>query len=273
MLDKQKIIDKLKAKSFEDNEYWVCSGAGLVMHGIKPETPDIDLGCSTKLADFLVQNGAQYSRLADGSRRLLIDGDIELFENWHVDKIIKIDGVCVASLGSIRKQKALLDREKDRLDIALIDKAADEHYMRRALELARKAAVINEVPIGCVIVHDNEIIGEGYNLRNKLGNTLYHAEIIAINRACRHLKDWRLENCTIYVNIEPCPMCAGAILQARTTRLVFGAANRKAGAVGSVLNLLDNPAFNHRVEVVEGVLADESTALMSGFFKKFRKPR
>jgi len=151
-------------------------------------------------------------------------------------------------------------------------KTTDEFYMLHALELARKASALNEVPIGCVIVHDDKIIGRGYNLRNRLGNTLCHAEILAINCACRHLNDWRLEGCTVYVNIEPCPMCAGAILQARATRLVFGARNRKAGAVGSVLNLLDNSAFNHTVEVTEGVLADEAAELMSGFFKKFREP-
>jgi len=147
----------------------------------------------------------------------------------------------------------------------------DENYMQCALTLARKAASLAEVPIGAVIVHNGEIIGRGYNLRNLRKNTLYHAEITAINQACRHLNDWRLDGCTLYVNIEPCPMCAGAILQARLPRLVFGARNRKAGAVGSIINLLDGRLlFNHRVEVIEGVLAEDAAAMMSGFFKRFR---
>jgi len=142
--------------------------------------------------------------------------------------------------------------------------------MEQALALAKKAAGLLEIPIGCVIVHNGEIIGRGYNLRNRAASTLCHAEIIAINQACRHLKDWRLEACTLYVNIEPCPMCAGAMLQARLTRLVFGARNKKAGAVRSITNLLDNPNFNHTAQITEGILAPQSAKLMSDFFKKFR---
>ena len=148
----------------------------------------------------------------------------------------------------------------------------DEIFMKEALVLAAKAAEKNEVPVGCVVVHEGRVIGAGYNLRNTKGNTLYHAEILAIDRACRYLGDWRLEGCTIYVTLEPCPMCAGAILQARLLRLVFGAKNPKAGAVGSVVNLLEEHGFNHIVQIAQGVLEEDCTALIKDFFKRFRKP-
>ncbi|MCL2855412.1 MAG: tRNA adenosine(34) deaminase TadA [Defluviitaleaceae bacterium] len=151
------------------------------------------------------------------------------------------------------------------------DKCQHEHFMQKAIKLAKQAADAMEVPVGCVIVHNGEIIGEGYNQRNTKGNTLYHAEISAINTACNHLGDWRLEGCTIYVTLEPCPMCAGAILQARLPRLVFGAANPKAGAVGSVVNLLDVDGFNHKVDVTTGVLEAQCAQLMKDFFAKFRR--
>ncbi|MDR2167256.1 MAG: tRNA adenosine(34) deaminase TadA [Clostridiales bacterium] len=147
----------------------------------------------------------------------------------------------------------------------------DEKFMRHALGLARRAKARGEVPVGCVIVRAGQIIGAGYNLRNTGGNTLYHAEILAINRACRRLGDWRLDDCTIYVTLEPCPMCAGAILQARLPRLVFGAKNPKAGAAGSLLNLLDDGRFNHKVSIVEGVLQEECSALVKEFFASLRK--
>lgn len=146
----------------------------------------------------------------------------------------------------------------------------DEFFMARALDLARRAFAAGEVPIGCVIVHGGAIVGEGFNLRNTKKNTLFHAEIIAINQASRHLGDWRLEGCDLYVTIEPCPMCAGAVLQARIPRLVYGAANPKAGAAGSVVNLLDNLSFNHRTIIVAGVLEKECAELMTRFFKRFR---
>ena len=142
--------------------------------------------------------------------------------------------------------------------------------MKEALKLAEAAYALNEVPIGCVIVNENEVIGAGYNLRNFKKNTLYHAEIIAIDAASKHMGDWRLENCTIYVTIEPCPMCAGAILQARIPRLVYGATSPKAGAAGSIVNLLANPAFNHQVEVITGVLEKECSSIVSKFFQKSR---
>jgi tRNA(adenine34) deaminase len=147
----------------------------------------------------------------------------------------------------------------------------DEKFMRLALVLAGRAAAIGEVPVGCVIVRGGRVIGAGYNMRNTGGNTLYHAEILAINRACRRVGDWRLGDCTIYVTLEPCPMCAGAILQARLPRLVFGAKNPKAGAVGSLINLLNDTRFNHEVKVQQGVLEQECAALMKNFFALLRK--
>lgn len=146
-----------------------------------------------------------------------------------------------------------------------------EKYMMEAIEEAKKAFVIDEVPIGAVIVHEGKIIGRGYNRRNTDHNPLCHAEIIAINQAAKFIGDWRIENCTLYVTVEPCPMCAGAIVQARIPTVVFGAANKKAGCAGSVLNVLQEPRLNHRAEVIEGVLFDECSDLMKKFFKRFRK--
>ncbi len=147
----------------------------------------------------------------------------------------------------------------------------DEKYMRRALELAQKAAQEEETPIGAVIVFRDQIIGEGYNRRNQLGNPLCHAEIEAINQAAEYMKDWRLEECTMYVTLEPCPMCAGAIVQARIPRVVLGAMNPKAGCAGSIMNLLEEPRFNHQVEVERGVLEEESRKIMQAFFAELRK--
>lgn len=145
--------------------------------------------------------------------------------------------------------------------------------MKEALIEAQKAFDINEVPIGSVIVNDEtgEIIGRGYNRRNSEKNPLYHGEISAINDAAKSIGDWRIENCTLYVTIEPCPMCAGAIVQSRIKRVVFGARNAKAGCAGSVLNILQEPRFNHYVEVTEGILEEECSGLMKMFFKQFRK--
>jgi len=145
-----------------------------------------------------------------------------------------------------------------------------EFFMREAYAEARKALEIDDVPIGCVIVRDGEIIARGYNRRNAEKSTLRHAELVAIERACRVLGDWRLEGCGIYVTVEPCPMCAGAILQARMDFLAFGAENRKAGCAGSICNLPQMAGFNHRVEIVAGVMREECADLMSGYFKRFR---
>lgn len=148
----------------------------------------------------------------------------------------------------------------------------DEKYMEEALKEAQKALEAGEVPIGAVIVdEEGTIIGRGFNRRNSAKNPLCHAEIDAINEAAAHIGDWRIENCTLFVTIEPCPMCAGAIVQARIKRVVFGARNPKAGCAGSILNLLQEDRFNHQVEITEGVLKDEAAAYMKAFFKRFRK--
>ncbi|MGN1319226.1 MAG: nucleoside deaminase [Lachnospirales bacterium] len=146
-----------------------------------------------------------------------------------------------------------------------------EKYMAYALKQAEIAYSNNEVPIGCVIVYDDKIIGKGANMRVTKGNVLAHAEIIAINEACNFLGDWRLEDCTLFVTVEPCPMCSGAILQARIPTVVFGTRNPKAGCVGSIYNLLQDDRFNHKAEIIEGIMAEESAAIMKDFFKRFRK--
>ena len=130
-----------------------------------------------------------------------------------------------------------------------------------------------ETPIGCVIVHEDKIIARGYNKRNMKKNTLAHAEILAINKASKVLGDWRLEDCTMYVTLEPCPMCAGAIVQARIPRVVIGSMNPKAGCAGSVLNLLQQDGLNHQVEITKGVLAEECSGLMTSFFRELRKKK
>lgn len=147
----------------------------------------------------------------------------------------------------------------------------DEKYMREAIKQARKAAKIDEVPIGCVIVYDDKIIARGYNRRNTDKSTLAHAEIIAIRKAAKVIGDWRLEDCTIYITLEPCPMCAGAIVQARIPRVVVGAMNPKAGCAGSVINLLQMDGFNHKAELTSGVLVDECRTMLQDFFKEMRK--
>ncbi|MFV0441677.1 MAG: tRNA adenosine(34) deaminase TadA [Lachnospirales bacterium] len=144
------------------------------------------------------------------------------------------------------------------------------YYMNEAVKEAKKAFEDNEVPIGCIIVYKDEVIAKSFNKRNTKKNTLYHAEIIAIDEACKFLGDWRLEGCTMYVTVEPCPMCAGAVLQSRIDRLVFGTYNKKAGCCGSIYNLLDDDRFNHKVKVESGVMEDECTRLMKDFFKKTR---
>lgn len=146
----------------------------------------------------------------------------------------------------------------------------DERYMRQALTQAKKALVIGEVPIGCVIVCGGKVVGRGYNRRNTDRSTLAHAEMTAIRKASKSTGDWRLEDCTLYVTLEPCPMCAGAIVQARIPRVVFGARNPKAGCAGSVLNLFDESGFNHQVDSESGVLEDECAELLKGFFAALR---
>lgn len=146
----------------------------------------------------------------------------------------------------------------------------DIYYMKEAIRQAKKAAILNEVPIGCVIVKDDVIISRGYNRRNTDHSTLSHAEISAIRKASRKLNDWRLEDCTLYVTLEPCQMCAGAIVQARIKRVVVGSMNPKAGCAGSVLNILQMKEFNHQVELVTGILKEECSDLLKAFFRKLR---
>mgnify|MGYP004459578437 FL=1 len=151
--------------------------------------------------------------------------------------------------------------------------ASDESFMKQAVKQAKKAYDKLETPIGCVIVYEDKIIARGYNKRNMKKNTLAHAEILAINKASKVLGDWRLEDCTMYVTLEPCPMCAGAIVQARIPRVVIGSMNPKAGCAGSVLNLLQQDGLNHQVEITKGVLAEECSGLMTSFFRELRKKK
>ena len=146
----------------------------------------------------------------------------------------------------------------------------DEKYMKKALAQASKAAALGEVPIGCVIVCDGKVVGRGYNRRNTDKSTLAHAELIAIDKASKKLGDWRLEGCTMYVTLEPCQMCSGAIVQSRIDRVVIGAMNPKAGCAGSILNILDMKEFNHQVEITSGVLLDECSQMLKSFFKDLR---
>lgn len=147
----------------------------------------------------------------------------------------------------------------------------DEKYMKEAIRQAKKAYALGEVPIGCIIVYENKIISRGYNRRNTDKNTLAHAEIKAINKASKKIGDWRLEGCTLYVTLEPCQMCSGAIVQARIPRVVIGSMNPKAGCAGSVLNILEMPEFNHQVEVERGVLDEKCSEMLTAFFKELRK--
>ncbi len=146
----------------------------------------------------------------------------------------------------------------------------DQKYMRAALKLAKKAAELGEVPIGCVIVYEGKIIGRGYNRRKTDKNTLSHAELIAIRKASKKMGDWRLEECTMYVTLEPCQMCAGAIVQARIPRVVIGCMNPKAGCAGSILNILQIPEFNHQVDITRGVLEEECSFILTDFFRSLR---
>ena len=165
-----------------------------------------------------------------------------------------------------RKQQemmqAQIEEERDR---------KDRHFMKLALAQAQKAEKLGEVPIGCVIVFEDTVIARGYNRRNTDKSTLSHAEITAIRKASRKLDDWRLEQCTMYVTLEPCQMCAGAIVQARIPRVVIGAMNPKAGCGGSILNILQMEQFNHQAEVTRGVLEEECSAILKRFFAGLRK--
>ena len=147
----------------------------------------------------------------------------------------------------------------------------DRKFMRQALTQAKKAAAIDEVPIGCVIVCDGKVIARGYNRRNIESSVLGHAELAAMKKASKKLGDWRLEGCTMYVTLEPCQMCAGAIVQSRMKRVVIASMNAKAGCAGSVLNLLQMQQFNHQVEITQGVLQEECSEMLSSFFRELRE--
>lgn len=147
----------------------------------------------------------------------------------------------------------------------------DEKYMKEALKQASKAYAIGEVPIGCVIVYKDKIIGRGYNKRNTKKTTLAHAELVAIEKASKVMGDWRLEDCDMYVTLEPCQMCSGALVQARIKKVVIGTMNPKAGCAGSILNLLQMEEFNHQVEIESGVMESECTDILQEFFKELRK--
>lgn len=148
-------------------------------------------------------------------------------------------------------------------------------FMKAAIVQAKKAYALGEVPIGCVIVKDDQIIARGYNRRSIDHNTLAHAEMIAIKKACKKLGDWRLEDCTMYITLEPCPMCAGAIVQARIKNIVIGAMNAKAGCAGSILDLMHIQRFNHQVDtlLLDGEIHEECVELLKNFFRELRQKK
>ncbi len=165
-------------------------------------------------------------------------------------------------------------KELQRLNAAGNDRMdLDQKFMKAAMKEAGKAYRLDEVPIGCVIVREGKIIARGYNRRNTDKNTLAHAELTAIKKASKKCGDWRLEDCTMYVTLEPCQMCAGVIVQSRMQKVVIAAMNPKAGCAGSVLNLLQMPGFNHQVEIVTGVLGAECSAMLSRFFAELREKK
>ncbi|XEC94939.1 tRNA adenosine(34) deaminase TadA [Paenibacillus tarimensis] len=143
-------------------------------------------------------------------------------------------------------------------------------WMAEAIKEAKKAEAILEVPIGAVIVKDGEVVGRGYNLRETRHDPTAHAEMVAIKEASERLGAWRLLGCTLYVTLEPCPMCAGAILQSRIDKVVYGTTDPKAGCAGTLMNLLQDPRFNHETEIISGVLQDECASMLTQFFRKLR---
>lgn len=163
--------------------------------------------------------------------------------------------------------------KKIRVPIGGRDRMAvmQEKFMKEAIKQAKKAYELGEVPIGCVIVYEGKIIARGYNRRNTDKNTLAHAEITAINKASKKIGDWRLEECTLYVTLEPCQMCSGAIVQARIPEVVIGCMNPKAGCAGSILNILEMPEFNHQVLVHRGILEEECSQMLKTFFTELRE--
>ena len=169
------------------------------------------------------------------------------------------------------KEEKLRKEEEARQQALVLKQKTDEKFMKQALLQAKKAKELGEVPIGCVIVQDGKVIGRGYNRRNTDKSTLSHAEITAIRKASKKLNDWRLEECTLYVTLEPCQMCAGAIVQARVKEVVIGAMNPKAGCAGSILNLFTMKQFNHQVQTTYGVCEAECSQILKQFFAGLRK--
>ncbi len=149
----------------------------------------------------------------------------------------------------------------------------DEKYMQAAIKEALKAELIDEVPIGAVIIHDGKIIARAHNLRETKQRSTAHAEILAIEKACKKLNSWRLEGCTLYVTLEPCPMCSGAILQSRIERVVYGAKDPKGGCIESCMQMYEIKGFNHYPEVCGGVLENECASLLTDFFRKKREKK
>lgn len=149
----------------------------------------------------------------------------------------------------------------------------DDHFMMEAIKEAKKAEELNEVPIGAVVVIEDKIIARAHNLRESQQSAVAHAELLAIDQACREIGSWRLENATLYVTLEPCPMCSGAIILSRVKKVVYGASDPKAGCAGTFMNLLQDDRFNHQSEVVKGVMAEECGQLLSAFFRKIREKR
>ena len=169
------------------------------------------------------------------------------------------------------KEEKLRKEEEAKQQALILKQKTDEKFMKQALLQAKKAKELGEVPIGCVIVQDGKVIGRGYNRRNTDKSTLSHAEITAIRKASKKLNDWRLEECTLYVTLEPCQMCAGAIVQARVKEVVIGAMNPKAGCAGSILNLFTMKQFNHQVQTTYGVCEAECSQILKQFFAGLRK--
>lgn len=155
----------------------------------------------------------------------------------------------------------------------MIREQEDQAWMKLAIEEAKKAEQIGEVPIGAILVKDGEIVGRGYNLRETNHDPTAHAEMVAIREACERLGAWRLLDCTLYVTLEPCPMCAGAIVQSRVKRVVYGTGDPKAGCAGTLMNLLQEPRFNHETELTTGILQAECAALLTNFFRSLRNKR
>lgn len=170
-------------------------------------------------------------------------------------------------------QDIYVNKKQEKISEGEPMKNQDEKYMKEAIKQAKKAYALGEVPIGCVIVYQNKIIGRGYNRRTIDKNTIAHAEMMAIKKASKKMDDWRLEDCTMYVTLEPCQMCSGAIVQSRMKKVVIGCMNPKAGCAGSILNLLQMEEFNHQVELEIGVLGEECSAMMKQFFKELREKK